>query len=155
MVEKVLQILRDVDMEPGFLELELTESILMEHSDSNINALNEFAQQGIMISIDDFGTGYSSLSYLKRFAIHALKIDQSFVHDIVTSSDDAAIATAIIALGNSLRLKVIAEGVETEEQLAMLRNMGCHQAQGYLLGRPMPAEEFAEYVRQSVNSNSG
>ena len=150
MVERVMQILQEADMEPRFLELELTESMLMAHSDSNIAALNKFANQGIMLSIDDFGTGYSSLSYLKRFSIHALKIDQTFVQDIVTNPDDAAIATAIVALGNSLRLMVIAEGVESKEQLDVLRGMGCHQAQGYLLGRPMTAELFAEHARQSV-----
>ena len=146
-VERVLQILREVDLKPEFLELELTESILMEHSDFNITTLNEFARQGVMISIDDFGTGYSSLSYLKRFSIHALKIDQSFVQDIVTNPDDAAIATAVIALGTSLRLKVIAEGIETQEQFELLRALGCHHAQGYLLGRPMDAESFIQHVR--------
>ena len=145
-VDRILAILQETDLEPKFLELELTESMLMANSDSNIFSLNELSKHGIMISIDDFGTGYSSLSYLKRFSIHALKIDQSFVQEIVNNPDDAAIATAVVALGKSLRLIVIAEGVENQEQLDMLRDMGCHQAQGYLLGRPMSAESFVEHV---------
>ena len=145
-VDRILAILQETDLEPKFLELELTESMLMANSDSNIFSLNELSKHGIMISIDDFGTGYSSLSYLKRFSIHSLKIDQSFVQEIVNNPDDAAIATAVVALGKSLRLIVIAEGVENQEQLDMLRDMGCHQAQGYLLGRPMSAESFVEHV---------
>ncbi len=145
-VDRILAILQETDLEPKFLELELTESMLMANSDSNIFSLSELSKHGIMISIDDFGTGYSSLSYLKRFSIHSLKIDQSFVQEIVNNPDDAAIATAVVALGKSLRLIVIAEGVENQEQLDMLRDMGCHQAQGYLLGRPMSAESFVEHV---------
>ena len=147
-VDRILAILQETDLEPKFLELELTESMLMANSDSNIFSLNELSKHGIMISIDDFGTGYSSLSYLKRFSIHSLKIDQSFVQEIVNNPDDAAIATAVVALGKSLRLIVIAEGVENQEQLDMLRDMGCHQAQGYLLGRPMSAESFVEHMNK-------
>ena len=148
-VDRVLTILNETDLEAQFIELEITESMLMENSASNILSLNELSKHGITIAIDDFGTGYSSLSYLKRFSIHSLKIDQSFIHEIVSNPDDAAIATAIVALGKSLRLTVIAEGVENQEQLNLLRDMGCHQAQGYWLGRPMPAELFAEQVRKS------
>ena len=150
LVQMVTRILKETGMAPEFLELELTESMLMSHSDSNIATLKELANFGIQIAIDDFGTGYSSLSYLRRFSIHSLKIDQSFVRDIAIDPDDAAIAAAIIAMGNSLRLKVIAEGVENPEQLEALRNMGCHQAQGFLLGRPMPAEIFSEHLRQTT-----
>ena len=154
LVEMIAQILKETGLQAEYLELELTESMLMTHSDYNISVLKELANLGVQISIDDFGTGYSSLSYLKRFSIHSLKIDQSFVRDIATDPDDATIATAIIAMGNSLRLKVIAEGVENPEQLEALRAMGCHQAQGYLLGLPMPPEAFAEHLRRTTELQS-
>jgi EAL domain-containing protein (putative c-di-GMP-specific phosphodiesterase class I) len=102
---------------------------------------------GIHLSIDDFGTGYSSLSYLKRFPIDALKVDQSFVRDIPGDPEDAAIASAVIALGHSLRLTIVAEGVETAEQLAFMRERGCHRVQGYYFSRPMPAGELTAFLR--------
>ena len=150
LVDMIKTVLAETGLQAEFLELELTESMLMSHSDYNIETLKELSTLGIQISIDDFGTGYSSLSYLKRFSIHSLKIDQSFVRDIAIDPDDAAIATAVVAMGNSLRLKVIAEGVENPEQLAALRAMGCHQAQGFLLGPPMPAEIFTEHLRRTA-----
>lgn len=154
LVEMVSQTLKRTGLQPEFLELELTESMLMSHSDYNITTLRELADLGIQIAIDDFGTGYSSLSYLKRFSIHSLKIDQSFVRDIAINPDDATIAAAIIAMGSSLRLKVTAEGIENPEQLEALRGMGCHQAQGYMLGSPMPADIFAEHLRRAAQINS-
>ena len=151
LIGMISKILHETGLKPDLLELELTESMLMAHSDYNMATLKELSNLGIQISIDDFGTGYSSLSYLKRFSIHSLKIDQSFVRDIAIDPDDATIATAIIAMGSSLRLKVIAEGVENPEQLAALRGMGCHQAQGFLLGAPMPADIFTEHLRRTAH----
>jgi EAL domain-containing protein (putative c-di-GMP-specific phosphodiesterase class I) len=103
---------------------------------------------GVTISIDDFGTGYSSLSYLKRFPIQQLKIDQSFVHDVTTDSSDATMVRTIILMAHSLKLHVIAEGVETEEQATFLRQCGCERAQGYYFSRPVPAEEFEKMLQQ-------
>ena len=154
LVAMIGKILKETGLSPDLLELELTESMLMAHSDYNMETLKELTNLGIQISIDDFGTGYSSLSYLKRFSIHSLKIDQSFVRDIAIDPDDAAIATAVVAMGNSLRLNVIAEGVENPEQLQALRNMGCHQAQGFLLGAPMPADIFTEHLRRTAQLDS-
>ncbi|MEQ8290517.1 MAG: EAL domain-containing protein [Gammaproteobacteria bacterium] len=130
------------DLSPRYIELEITESALMEDVNKSNEILKELKKWGIQISIDDFGTGYSSLSYLKKFPIDTLKIDQSFVRDILEDKDDAAIVSAIIAMANSLRLNVIAEGVETGEQLNFLAAEGCNEVQGYFLGRPIPASEF-------------
>ncbi|MBE0440346.1 MAG: EAL domain-containing protein [Gammaproteobacteria bacterium] len=127
------------------LELELTESILMNDLDIAIKTLNSLREMGIHISIDDFGTGYSSLSYLKKLAVNKLKIDQSFVADMVDNSDDAAIVRTIIQMGHTLQLSVIAEGVETLEQLNLLKNYGCDEIQGYFYSRPIPADEFSRY----------
>ena len=131
----------------GCLELELTEGILMDHTSETIATLDRLSGLGVKLSIDDFGTGYSSLSYLKRFPLDKLKIDQSFVRDIVVDADDWAIASAIISMGHSLRLKVIAEGVELVEQLEMLTAKGCDEVQGYHFSRPVPADDFAELLR--------
>ena len=132
--------LREHSIATNLLEIELTESALMLHAAKTVALLQRLKSLGVQISIDDFGTGYSSLAYLKRFPINTVKIDQTFVRDITTDPDDAAITLAIISLAHSLKLKVVAEGVETREQLDFLRAHGCDQAQGYLLARPMPAD---------------
>ncbi|WP_205231454.1 EAL domain-containing protein [Azospira oryzae] len=144
--ESVAELLRRTGLESRYLELELTERTVMEDAEATVRCLRRLDEMGVMLSIDDFGTGYSSLSYLKRFPIDKLKIDQSFVRDIVADADDQAIAVAIISMGHSLRLRVIAEGVETAEQLEILHRHGCDEAQGFHFGRPMPADEFAAYL---------
>lgn len=146
-VETVSSILLETGLAPEWLDLEMTETI-MQNSDTAIQLLCELRDMGVQISLDDFGTGYSSLSYLKRMPIHTLKIDQSFVKDISTDSDNTAIAAAIIAMAHTLKLKVIAEGVETGEQLACLQGMRCDQMQGYLFSRPLPPREFENILRE-------
>ena len=135
------------------LEIELTESLLMEDTEESLATMRVLEKFGIAMSIDDFGTGYSSLSYLNRFPLDALKIDKSFVRDIVTSSGHASIVDATIALAHSLDLRVVAEGVEDEEQLEVLRAQGCEAAQGFLFSRPLPLEEFIEWA--SVGEPAG
>ncbi|MBI5750836.1 MAG: EAL domain-containing protein, partial [Hydrogenophilales bacterium] len=142
LVQTILGVLSETGLEARFLEMEITESMVMHDPEGAITVLNELQQQGITFAMDDFGTGYSSLNYLKRFPIHKIKIDQSFVRNITTDPDDAAITTTVIELSHGLKLKVIAEGVETEEQRAFLRAHRCDEMQGYLFSRPVPAEEM-------------
>ncbi|MGC5324510.1 putative bifunctional diguanylate cyclase/phosphodiesterase [Brevibacillus sp. SYSU BS000544] len=148
LVEVVANVLEETQLEPKYLELEITESIAMQNVEHVINTLQQLTQLGIEISMDDFGTGYSSLNYLKHFPIHRLKIDQSFVHDINFDPLDAAIATSIIAMAHSLGLNVIAEGVETEEQLSFLQEKNCDEMQGYYFSRPLPVEALEELLKQ-------
>jgi diguanylate cyclase (GGDEF)-like protein len=141
------------DLAPKYVELEITEGALVEDVEKSREILNELKKWGIHMSIDDFGTGYSSLSYLKKFPLDTLKIDQSFVRDLMQDPDDAAIVSAIIAMAKSLRFNVIAEGVETAEQLNYLAENGCNEVQGYYTGRPVPAEEFVQFlVKKSSNT---
>ena len=135
-------------LEARYLTLELTESMIMENASRNIETLHEMKGTGLKISIDDFGTGYSSLSYLKRFPLDELKVDRSFLGDLQNGADDAAIVSAIIAMAHSLNLRVVAEGVETQRQLAFLKARGCDQCQGYLFAKPMPAEELTAMVER-------
>ena len=146
LVRYVDEALREAELDPGLLELEITESLAMENAEHTVRTLHQLKDLGVWISIDDFGTGYSSLSYLKAFPIDTLKIDKSFVRDIDTDPADAAIAATVMAIARTLRLKVVAEGVEREEQLHILRERDCDRAQGYLFGRPMPAEDFAAFL---------
>ncbi|MCK7576719.1 MAG: EAL domain-containing protein [Chromatiales bacterium] len=139
---RVAELLRDAGLPPERLELEITENAAMHDVGRAIATLQQLRAIGVKLSVDDFGTGFSSLSYLKRFPIDKLKVDQSFVRNLPHDDNDAAITRAVIALGNSLRLKVIAEGVETAEQLAWLRASGCHEYQGFYYSRPLPPEEF-------------
>ncbi len=155
LLHTIKQTLQDTQLNPHYLELELTESILMEenrtHKDkviSNINILNELQTMGVHIAIDDFGTGYSSLNYLKRLPLNTLKIDRSFIQDVCTNRDDAAITTAIIAMAHSLQLTVIAEGVENNEQLAFLQQKGCEICQGYFFSPPIPIPEMTQFLEK-------
>ena len=145
-IDTVQRALAQSGLPAELLELELTESILLQDTNSVMETLHRLKKLGVHLSIDDFGTGYSSLSYLKKLAVDKLKIDQSFVRDLADDTDDEAIVKAVIQLGHALQLCVIAEGVETEGQLAFLRKHGCDQAQGYLIARPLPAREFAAFA---------
>jgi len=148
--QRLHPILRDTGLNPARLQLEISESFVMKHPDHVIEVLNELNQFGIQLAIDDFGTGYSSLSYLKRLQVHELKIDQSLVRDIPGDPNSIVIAKAVIALGHSLGLCVIAEGVETEQQKEVLRRQGCDAFQGYCFARPMPAEQFAHLLAKGA-----
>ncbi|HIJ83428.1 MAG: putative diguanylate kinase [Magnetococcales bacterium] len=147
-VRQVADILADTGLGSDGLELEITESIAMSDITRTIGIITEFRQMGLHISIDDFGTGYSSLSYLKSLPLHALKIDQSFVRDLVENSEDASIVTSIISMAAAMNLEVVAEGVETEAQLAFLAKHHCSHAQGYFFSRPVSAEAFLELLQK-------
>ena len=147
LAEMIDGILRETRVSPKLLELELTEGILMENTEQTSATLKELKDKGVLIAVDDFGTGYSSLGYLKRFPIDRLKIDRSFVRDIITDGNDAAIAVAIISMGRSLGLSVIAEGVETKDQLNFLGVQKCDEYQGYYYSRPLPADEVTHLLK--------
>ncbi len=147
LLQTVADALSESGLDPRCLELELTEGFIMHQPDAAIDLLNSLREMGVNIAIDDFGTGHSSLSYLKQLPIQKLKIDRSFVRDIPTDPDDMAITSAIVALGHRLQMTIVAEGVETEEQLSFLINEGCEEAQGYLFSIPLPAEELSALLR--------
>jgi diguanylate cyclase (GGDEF)-like protein len=157
MVRAVDRILKETGLHPGHLELEITETVIMQNPDFAAVVLGKLKSLGVRLAIDDFGTGYSSLSHLKRFAVNTLKIDKIFVRDVETSAADAAIATALIAMGNNLSLQIVAEGVETDGQLSFLREQRCHEVQGYLFSRPLPAAVAVEFLRasQAISITSG
>jgi diguanylate cyclase (GGDEF)-like protein len=146
LVELVMNILQDTGVPPSYLELELTEACAMVNQNLAIKVMDKLHEQGIRMAIDDFGTGYSSLSYLKKFKVSKLKIDQSFIRDVVHDSDDQTIVTTIINMARNLGLKTIAEGVETSEQLAFLRLHGCDEIQGYYFSKPLPVAEFEAFI---------
>ncbi len=148
LVDLVREVLNDTGLDPQYLELEITESIAMYNEDYVIDKLQALKDLGVKIAIDDFGTGYSSLSYLKRFPFHTLKIDQSFVRDIETDSDDTKIINTIIAMAHNLRVNIIAEGVETDKQLQFLQQQKCNEVQGYLFSKPLSVEDFDKEFMQ-------
>jgi EAL domain-containing protein (putative c-di-GMP-specific phosphodiesterase class I) len=147
LVADMRAVLEHTALPPDCLEIELTESLFLSDVTLAVELLHSMKNLGVKLSIDDFGTGYSSLSYLSRFPIDVLKIDRSFVSDITRDANDAAIVDSIIALAHNLKLAVIAEGVETAEQLAYLRKHGCDEMQGYFFSRPLPADEFEQLLR--------
>ncbi len=147
LLESVRSILADTGLDPRGLELELTESMLMQDAQQTVETLKQLKNLGISLSIDYFGTGYSSLSYLRRFPIDALKVDKSFIREVTSNPDDSAIVTSIILMGHSLKLKVVAEGVETKSQLTFLKVLQCDEVQGFLFSRPVPADQLEELLR--------
>lgn len=150
LLSSVRDILAETGISPDNLEFEITESVIMQNPDYAVSILSAITDLGIHISIDDFGTGYSSLAHLKRFSVNTLKIDKSFVRDVSLNSADAAIATAIIAMGNSLNLNIIAEGIETQEQYDFFKENNCGQVQGFLFSRPLPSDEFIKVLKQNI-----
>lgn len=148
LVETVAQTLAETRLSPCHLELEITETVVMHDVDFTTSMLKDLQVMGVNLAVDDFGTGYSSLSYLKRFPLNTIKIDQSFIRELTTDPNDAAIVTAIIALGRGLNLNVVAEGVETQAQLDYLRSRHCEEMQGYLFSKPMPLEDATEFLQK-------
>lgn len=148
LLQTVRDALAEAHLAPSYLEIELTESVVMTDPEDSASILEELSRMGVTVSVDDFGTGYSSMSYLRRFPIDKLKIDRAFVEDLTKDSDNASIVQAIISLAHGLRLKAVAEGVETPEQLALLRTLGCDQYQGFHFSPPLPPAEFARLVQE-------
>ena len=146
----ILTILAQTGLSPGRLELEITEGVLIEETERTLATLGTLKAAGVSVSLDDFGTGYSSLSYLRRFAFDKIKIDRSFIWEMERNEDSMAIVRSVIALGRSLRITVIAEGVETAAQLALLQGEHCDQVQGFLLGRPVPADELIGFLEDAA-----
>jgi EAL domain-containing protein (putative c-di-GMP-specific phosphodiesterase class I) len=149
LVDSIRNALDDAGLEPRFLEVELTESAVMSDPEKSVAILEHLSAMGVLVSVDDFGTGYSSMSYLRRFPIDKLKIDRVFIDEIVSRPEDASIVRAIVSLAHSLRLKVVAEGVETPAQLDFLKTAGCDEYQGYHFSRPLPAADFERLIRES------
>jgi EAL domain-containing protein (putative c-di-GMP-specific phosphodiesterase class I) len=150
-LDSLTAILKETGLRPESLILEVTESVLMERAKRGILTLRILREKGVQVAIDDFGTGYSSLSYLREFNVDSLKIDQSFVREIATTSNEKSIVSAIISMGRSLGLRVVAEGVETPEALAFLKAQDCDEAQGYYFSPAIPAAQFAELQKMQVN----
>jgi diguanylate cyclase (GGDEF)-like protein len=153
-LENLFAILAETGLDPKSLELELTESVLMKHAASTAKILQALRESGMRVAVDDFGTGYSSLSYLRKFPVDTLKIDQSFIRQISTDGDDTTIVKAVIGMARDLKLRVIAEGVETPEQAVFLRACRCQEAQGYYFGRPVPPQQFAMLLRNGIPESS-
>ena len=152
-IDDIMQRIRRHGLDPADVELELTESALMDREQSANTLVHKLGEHGIRLAVDDFGTGYSNLAYLKRFAVHRLKIDRAFIEDLTTDHTDRQIVSAIIAIGHSLGLEVVAEGVETAEQAALLRELGCDEAQGYYFGKPGSFDELQAYGERTGPSN--
>ena len=154
LLQMIREALKAADLEPRFLEVEITESALMSDPEESVTILEQLSRMGVVVSVDDFGTGYSSMSYLRRFPIDKLKIDRGFIAELISRADDASIVEAIVSLAHSLHLKVVAEGVETEEQLALLKRLGCDQYQGFCFSPAVPAASFANLLRESQRKSN-
>ena len=148
LVVEIAHALARTELPPELLELEITESMMMENPERAAQTLHEIKEMGVHVSIDDFGTGYSSLARLKKFPIESVKIDRSFIRDIASDPDDAAIVAAVIAMAHGLRLKVIAEGVETADQLRFLRERNCDEIQGFYFSRPSSAVDIVDFAQR-------
>ena len=146
----IKNVLRDTGLAPEYLELELTESLLLANADVMLSVVQELTTMGVTLAIDDFGTGYSSFAYLRQFRVNKLKIDRLFIRDVAVNPDDAAITAAIISMAKSLRLKVIAEGVEDEAQMSFLRAHQCDEIQGYYFSKPLAIDKVADKLRQTL-----
>jgi EAL domain-containing protein (putative c-di-GMP-specific phosphodiesterase class I) len=153
-VENFEKIMKETGVTSDSLELEITESMLMSDSHNSVIALDQLHNMGMHVAMDDFGTGYSSLSYLKKFPIDTIKIDRSFVADIATDTDDAEIIRTIITMGHTLNRRVVAEGVETEEQLSLLRQYKCDEIQGYFFSRPQRADDLTAFLTEHNFTNN-
>lgn len=153
LIKDISALLERSGLQPSDLILEITESTVMEDTDTTLKNFQELTKMGLRISIDDFGTGYSSLSYLKRFPIHAIKIDRSFIKDIITNEDDATIANTIISMAHNLNMIVVAEGVETEDQLRFLLERNCDELQGFLFSSPLPADEVTVLLEKEIKGD--
>jgi EAL domain-containing protein (putative c-di-GMP-specific phosphodiesterase class I) len=153
LVATVGEILKETQLPAHLLELEVTEGSIMADVDRTVSILQSLSEMGVRIAVDDFGTGYSSLAYLAQFPLDVLKIDQSFVRDVVDRSDVASVVSAIVGLAHSLDLTVVAEGVESPEQLEFLRALGCEEIQGYLYGRPLSAGDFEDLLRRNQGNS--
>jgi diguanylate cyclase (GGDEF)-like protein/PAS domain S-box-containing protein len=149
-LDDIFRVLDETRLDPRCLELELTESALMKHKESTKSILNALRAKGVQLAVDDFGTGYSSLSYLRKFSIDAIKIDQSFIRQLTTAPDDTTIVTAMIGMGRSLKLRVVAEGVETQQELDFLKAHQCDEAQGYYFSPPVPPQKFAQLLKADM-----
>jgi EAL domain-containing protein (putative c-di-GMP-specific phosphodiesterase class I) len=146
--KRIAAVLEKYQVQPDQINLEITESLLVRGTDKVIAIMNQLVAMGMALALDDFGTGYSSLAYLKKFPISTLKIDRSFVIGLPYEENDCAIARAIVTMAQQLRQEIVAEGVETAEQMAFLRELGCDQLQGYLFSQPVPAADFAAMLRE-------
>lgn len=146
-----MQILQDTGISPNLLEFEITERIIMQNEKIVYDSIKDFKERGITFSLDDFGTGYASITYLKQFQFEYVKIDRSFIQNIHLDSQDAALTKAIIELAHGLRMKVVAEGIETVEQFNILQSFHCDEVQGYLYSKPLKAEQFESFMSKGIH----
>jgi EAL domain-containing protein (putative c-di-GMP-specific phosphodiesterase class I) len=153
-LEHLFAILHETGLDPRSLEVEVTESVLMKHAESAASVLKILRAKGVRVALDDFGTGYSSLSYLRKFQVDTLKIDQSFIRQISIADDDTTLLAALISMARRLKLRVVAEGVETQDELAFLQAHQCDEAQGYYFSRPVPPKEYASLLKTGIPIHS-